>query len=244
MMRAASQDPPLRSTPPGNCEQPERSTEPAIVTAIVLTLFFGAIAYRWAPAPLPIAATLLMVMAVAAFVRPGDRRLRNPAVRPDRRRRDVELVALHERVLAARVDLLSSRLAPDHTDRAGAGLCLLRPSNPQAGRPHLVIQTRQAVRTHRSSSARFVVLATMRGLLAGGNTTVVLLQVRPLVYCIALYILITNEFSSARQYRIAFALALVATVIQSIFTLDYYRHLPLSGASGSSRWASTRAPSS
>ena len=64
-----------------------------------------------------------------------------------------------------------------------------------------------------------------RGFLSGGDRTIALFEVRPLVYLPTLYVLFTNLFTSRRQYRLTFALAAVAIALQSVFALSYWRGL-------------------
>lgn len=63
------------------------------------------------------------------------------------------------------------------------------------------------------------------GFLRGGNRTVAIMEARPLVYIVVLYVLISTLFTTRNHYRIAFALALLAISIQSIFALKYWRSL-------------------
>ena len=71
----------------------------------------------------------------------------------------------------------------------------------------------------------FVIFGFVKGYMTGGERTIAILEARPLVYIPLLYVLITNLFTTKRQYRITFALAAVAMGIQSIFSLGYWRGL-------------------
>lgn len=70
-----------------------------------------------------------------------------------------------------------------------------------------------------------VFLGLAYGILRGGNRTVAIMEVRPLVYLVVLYVLISTLFTTRAHYRVAFALALIAISIQSIFALRYWRSL-------------------
>jgi O-Antigen ligase len=63
------------------------------------------------------------------------------------------------------------------------------------------------------------------GALTGHNRSVAILEVRPLMYLCALYLLITTLFTNRQQYRIAFGVALLAIGIQSLFALKYWASL-------------------
>lgn len=65
-----------------------------------------------------------------------------------------------------------------------------------------------------------------KGYLTGHDRTVALFEIRPLLYIPLLYILMTNVFTSQRQYRLAFILAMVAVGVQSVFALSYWQSLP------------------
>ena len=192
--------------------------------ALVMTFALGAVAAKWAPAPLPIPAAILIFTTLAVFTRPalavyiivlfgliGDGETLNwwPTAATFAQRESI--LFLHDSLAITPIEVV-----------LGAAYCSLL--------------TRKIV--DRTWSLRrgdlfgpvivfggFVMLAAMRGI-ATANPNVTLLQARPLVYCIALYVLITNVFTSRRQYRLAFALALLGNGMQSIFTLDYYRRLP------------------
>ncbi len=192
--------------------------------ALLMTLALGAVAYKWAPAPLPIPAAILVVATLAVFARPalavysivtfgligdGETLPWWPTAATFAQRESIFF--LHESLPITPLEIV-----------LGAAYCSL-----------LTRKVADRTWTFRRGSlfgpvlvfGGFVALAGMRGI-AGANSNVALLQVRPLIYCIALYILITNVFTSRTQYRVAFALALVATGVQSIFTLDYFRRLP------------------
>ena len=192
--------------------------------ALLVTLALGAVAYKWAPAPLPIPAAILVVATLAVFARPalavyiimlfgliGDVETLTwwPTVSAFSQRESIFFLSDSlpitplEIVLGAAYCSLLTRMVVDRTWTIRRGGLF---------GPVLVF-------------GGFVALAGVRGM-AGGDHTVTLLQVRPLVYCVALYLLITNVFTTRRQYRVAFALAMVATGVQSIFTLDYFRRLP------------------
>jgi hypothetical protein len=72
----------------------------------------------------------------------------------------------------------------------------------------------------------FVLWGITRGFFAGWDRNVALLEFRPLLYLIALYALIPNVLVTAKQFRIAFGLAIGAVAFQSIFSLHYYRNIP------------------
>jgi hypothetical protein len=71
----------------------------------------------------------------------------------------------------------------------------------------------------------FVIFGIVRGYLAGWDRNVALLEFRPLLYLIGVYALIPNVLVTAKQFRIAFGLAIGAVAFQSIFSLNYYRNL-------------------
>lgn len=71
----------------------------------------------------------------------------------------------------------------------------------------------------------FVLGGIARGALTGYDRNVALFEFRPLLYLVAVYALIPNVLVTRLQYRIAFALALIATSLQSLFSLSYYRSL-------------------
>ena len=72
----------------------------------------------------------------------------------------------------------------------------------------------------------FVLIGFGRGLASGGNRTIAIFEVRALLYIPVLYVLITNLFVTRRQYRLVFAISVVAISIQSIFALVHYSGLP------------------
>lgn len=72
----------------------------------------------------------------------------------------------------------------------------------------------------------FVFLGIFHGSLTGGDRNVALLEFRPLLYLVAVYALIPNVLVTAKQFRIAFGVAMVAVSFQSLFALNYYRSLP------------------
>lgn len=71
-----------------------------------------------------------------------------------------------------------------------------------------------------------VIVGFLRGVGAGGDLSIAIVEVRPLLYLPFLYLLINAVFTRRSQFRTAFALALVAISIQSIAALIYYRSLP------------------
>ena len=66
----------------------------------------------------------------------------------------------------------------------------------------------------------------IHGAFTGHNRSVAILEIRPLMYLCAIYLLITTLFTHRRQYRIAFSVALLAIGIQSLFALKYWAALP------------------
>jgi len=71
----------------------------------------------------------------------------------------------------------------------------------------------------------FVAIGFAKGHLTGHDRTIAIFEVRPMVYIPLVYLLITNLFTTQRQYRITFALAVIAMSIQSVFSLGYWRGL-------------------
>jgi len=71
----------------------------------------------------------------------------------------------------------------------------------------------------------FVVIGFLKGMATGGNRIVAVLEVRPLLYFPILYVLMTNVFTTRRQYRRVFGFAMVAVTIQSLLAVGYYRAL-------------------
>ncbi|MFV0309607.1 MAG: O-antigen ligase family protein [Desertimonas sp.] len=71
-----------------------------------------------------------------------------------------------------------------------------------------------------------VAIGFVRGIGSGGDFAVATVEVRPLLYLPALYLLMSVVFTRRKQYRFAFGVALVAISIQSIGSLVYYRALP------------------
>ena len=72
----------------------------------------------------------------------------------------------------------------------------------------------------------FVFLGLIYGLSRPGHdTTVAVWEVRPLLYLPILYVLITNLFTTARQYERLFMCALAGVVVQSLLALQYFHSL-------------------
>ena len=72
----------------------------------------------------------------------------------------------------------------------------------------------------------FVVIGLMRGVAAGGDRRIAIFEARPLLYIPLVYILVTNLLVTRAQYRRLMLMAFVAISIQSIFALVYYQGLP------------------
>lgn len=71
----------------------------------------------------------------------------------------------------------------------------------------------------------FVVLGLVNGLIRGGNMNIGLWEVRPLLYLPLLYVLVTNLFASADQYRRAMWVAMTAITGHSLLALKWYFEL-------------------
>jgi hypothetical protein len=71
----------------------------------------------------------------------------------------------------------------------------------------------------------FVLLGLANGMRRGGDTTIGLWEVRPLVYLPLLYVLITNLFHGLAMYRRLVWVAMAALVGQSLVALEWYYSL-------------------
>jgi hypothetical protein len=71
----------------------------------------------------------------------------------------------------------------------------------------------------------FVVFGLVRGYLHRGSTNVALWEARPLAYLPIVYVLVTNLFTSSRQYVTAIWVAMGAVTLQSVLALGWYRSL-------------------
>ena len=71
----------------------------------------------------------------------------------------------------------------------------------------------------------FVTFAFVYGQMTGGVRMVAIFEARPLLYLVLLYLLIVNTFTEKRHYRRALGLAMIAISVQSLLSLNYYRHL-------------------
>jgi O-antigen ligase len=72
----------------------------------------------------------------------------------------------------------------------------------------------------------FVVAGLFYGVFVmGGDTRAAVFEVRPLLYLPLIYILVTNLFETRVQYQRLLLLAFVAVSVQSVFALSYYRYL-------------------
>ena len=71
----------------------------------------------------------------------------------------------------------------------------------------------------------FVLFGLVYGLGRGGNTTIAVWEVRPLLYIPIMYVLITNLLTTARQYELMFMCAVVGVIVQSLLALQYFRSL-------------------
>jgi hypothetical protein len=73
--------------------------------------------------------------------------------------------------------------------------------------------------------ASFVLFGLVWGLGRGGVTTVGLWEARPLMYLPLFYVLVTNLFTSVRQYQVLFWSAMLAVTVQSILAINWYKKL-------------------
>jgi hypothetical protein len=71
----------------------------------------------------------------------------------------------------------------------------------------------------------FVVLGMAWGFVRGGDTTVGLWEARPLMYLPLFYVLVTNLFTTTRQYQVLFWSAMIAVTVQSVLALNWYKQL-------------------
>lgn len=74
--------------------------------------------------------------------------------------------------------------------------------------------------------AGFVFLGFAYGIARGGDTTVAVWEARPLFYLPIFYVLVTNLFTTVRQYQVLFWAAMIAVTVQSVLAIDWYRDLP------------------
>jgi O-Antigen ligase len=72
----------------------------------------------------------------------------------------------------------------------------------------------------------FVIFGLVHGYMDRGSTNVALWEARPLTYLPLVYVLVTNLFTSTRQYVIAMWVAMIAVTLQSVLALGWYRSLP------------------
>jgi O-Antigen ligase len=195
------------------------------VVMLSVTAVLGLWAYITAPAPTPIVATLLIACIVMAAASPriaiylilffgllGDQETLSwwPFASAFSQRESA--LFLHDSIPFTPLDLI-------------LGACLFS-----------VLTRRLVDRDWRLRRGRLfapmcafggvVLLAMVRGVAAGGDHRIALQQVRPLLYCVLLYMLTSFEFRTARHFRIGFAVVLASTTVQSIVTLNYYRLLP------------------
>jgi O-antigen ligase len=91
--------------------------------------------------------------------------------------------------------------------------------------------TREGVRFRWGALARpmvvialFLAAGFVRG--HGGIRNVAIMEVRPLLYLVALYLLIAHVFTKRAHYHQAIWVAIVATSIQGLFAVHAYRTLP------------------
>ena len=196
----------------------------ALCAVLALTVFIGAIAHVTVPETLSLATLLLVVTCVAALAHPpagvyllviftfiGDLTTakwwpftKNFSARESIFYLDDRLtINPLEVVLATTIAAWVMRAAATHTWTFRRGRLLV---------PMLAFEV-------------FVILGFLKGVGTGGVRNVAIFEVRPLIYLPVLYLLMTNVFTSRRQYRRAFACAMVAVGIQSLFTIGYYRSL-------------------
>jgi O-antigen ligase len=195
-----------------------------VVASLLFTLVIGAIAHVTAPQPWTVVLVMLVFSCVATFIRPevgmyiivffsliGDNRTviwwpftKNLSMRES-------IFFVHDALPMTPLDFVLGvawasflmRSLVDRTWRFRRGRLL----------PPLLVL------------GAFVFFGIVRGVGSGGASNIALLEFRPLVYLIALYALIPNVLVTRTQYRITFALALVAVTIQSLLTLGYYQTL-------------------
>jgi hypothetical protein len=190
----------------------------------MLTLVIGAIAHATAPQTLSLAMLLLIVTCVTALAYPpagvylmvfftfmGDGTTSNwwPFTKNFSSKESIFYVDDRvsvtplEVVLAVTIAAWIMRAAATHTWRFRRGQLLL---------PLLTFEI-------------FVILGYLKGVGSGGTRNVAVIEGRGLIYLGLVYILVTNVFTTRRQYHRAFACAMVAIGIQSLFTIGYYRSL-------------------
>jgi hypothetical protein len=71
----------------------------------------------------------------------------------------------------------------------------------------------------------FVLLGLLHGKFTGGDTRIAIFEARPLLYLGAIYLLVTNLFTTRAQYHLALMVSMVAIAIQSVFSLVYFARL-------------------
>ncbi|MGH9270330.1 MAG: O-antigen ligase family protein [Ilumatobacteraceae bacterium] len=66
----------------------------------------------------------------------------------------------------------------------------------------------------------------LRGIGSGGDRRIAVFESRALFYVLVIYVLVTNVFTTRRQYERVLMVAMVAIGVQSVFALQYYLDLP------------------
>lgn len=193
-----------------------------MVAMFFVTIVFGGIAFSTAPRPLAIAFVILTIAVCTALARPvvgvhvllffslaGDAATAPwwPFTKNLSSRESIMFVS--DSIPLTPLEIL-------------LGAVFLSCLAPTVGRNHRPFHA-GALRRPMMWILVFLIVGVGVGL--GGNRNVALVEVRPLLYLVLVYVLIVNVFTSRSHYRQALWVAMGATTLQSLLSLSYYTGL-------------------